>query len=228
MQGSTSNNSCPRCSNSNTPYSNYCNSCGLAIDGLCPTCGTSNPNSTHHCTNCGHNFAADPVQPASLTDGSPPINTAEKPGGFWVRTVALLIDGIVLSAVQTVVFAAFAAVGFAGSDLFEIPATGVPVDQVDFPFVSFFIAFTIIGTLSLLYAPVLVSIWSTTIGKRAFDLYILRPDGSHVGFWRIMWRQIAEGITAIPFYLTYLCAAFRQDKRALHDLIADTVVVVRP
>ena len=71
------------------------------------------------------------------------------------------------------------------------------------------------------------TVWSTTIGKRIFGLYVLRPDGSKLGLGRAFARWLAVGLSALLLGIGFLMIAFRRDKRGLHDLICDTMVVKR-
>jgi uncharacterized RDD family membrane protein YckC len=56
-------------------------------------------------------------------------------------------------------------------------------------------------------------------------LYVVNLDGTPIGFLQALNREIWKFSTAIPLGLTFWVAVFRKDKRALHDLIAGTVVV---
>ena len=81
--------------------------------------------------------------------------------------------------------------------------------------------------MALLYDTILVGIWATTGGKRLCNLYILRVDGSRVGIGRALARHLASYLSLIILGIGFLMIAFREDKRGLHDLICDTVVVSR-
>ena len=81
--------------------------------------------------------------------------------------------------------------------------------------------------VNALYAIIGWSVWSTTIGKRIFGLYVLRPDGSKLGFGRAFARWLATNLSLILLGIGFLMIAFRRDKRGLHDLICDTMVVKR-
>ncbi len=80
---------------------------------------------------------------------------------------------------------------------------------------------------SFLYSPVLIGLWSTTVGKRALNLYVVRSDGGRCGFWRALVRTFASILSAILLGIGYLMIAFREDKRGLHDLMAGTAVIRR-
>ena len=71
----------------------------------------------------------------------------------------------------------------------------------------------------------LVWIEVTSLGKRALGLHILRPDGSSAGLGRKFCRSLASTVSALTFGIGFLMIAFRRDRRGLHDLICDTVVV---
>lgn len=76
-----------------------------------------------------------------------------------------------------------------------------------------------------------------TIGKRLLGIRIVRTDGSRAGFWRIvLLRMMVPGFIqrllqaghpalAVMFALGNVLMIFREDRRCLHDHIADTIVV---
>ncbi|SAI72098.1 RDD family [Bordetella ansorpii] len=73
---------------------------------------------------------------------------------------------------------------------------------------------------------------SQTVGKRAMKVRIVRADGSRIAFGRIFGLRylVPALISAIPivgsiFSLVDSLFIFRQDRRCIHDLIADSVVV---
>ena len=129
-----------------------------------------------------------------------------------MRVIALFIDNVVIVSLVVLIWGLFYALGIDNPDSGDDPS-GVTA-----------LAILIIY---FLYSPVLIGIWSTTIGKRALGLYVVRSNGARCGFWRALGRQLAQILSAILFGIGYLMVAFREDKRALHDLIADTAVVHR-
>jgi uncharacterized RDD family membrane protein YckC len=73
---------------------------------------------------------------------------------------------------------------------------------------------------------------SQTVGKRAMKVRIVRADGSRITFGRIFGQRylVPALISAIPivgsiFGLVDSLFIFRQDRRCIHDLIADSIVV---
>ena len=79
----------------------------------------------------------------------------------------------------------------------------------------------------ILYRAIGWSIWSTTVGKRIFNLYVVRTDGSKIGFWLALARCLCYLVSELLLLVGFLLIAFRKDKRGLHDLICDTMVVRR-
>ncbi len=68
-----------------------------------------------------------------------------------------------------------------------------------------------------------------TLGKMMLKIKIVRfTDGTNGGFVpNVLLRGILNGILSmVPFYsIVDICFIFRQDRRCIHDLIANTVVV---
>lgn len=71
-----------------------------------------------------------------------------------------------------------------------------------------------------------------TVGKKLLGMRIVRPDGSAATPGRIIGLRYAVGwlLSALPivgmvFALVDCLMIFRADRRCLHDLIADTIVV---
>ena len=81
--------------------------------------------------------------------------------------------------------------------------------------------------ISLAYFTLAVGCYATTAGKRLFGLYVIRTGGAKVGIGRALVRFLMAGISALVFGIGFLMIAFRDDKRGLHDLICDTVVIRR-
>lgn len=66
-----------------------------------------------------------------------------------------------------------------------------------------------------------------TPGKMIFGLRVIdRRTGAHLSFGRAALREtVGKGVSMLTFLIGYLMAAFRSDKRALHDLMVDSQVV---
>lgn len=74
--------------------------------------------------------------------------------------------------------------------------------------------------------------YGQTIGKRIVKIKIVRSDGDRASLGRILGLRIilVTILESIPFLgglfsLVNICFIFRDDRRCIHDLMADTVVV---
>ena len=66
-----------------------------------------------------------------------------------------------------------------------------------------------------------------TLGKMALGLRIVRFDGTQLSFGRATARHFAKYMVTpmVPLAIGYAMAAFTNRKRALHDILADTLVI---
>jgi uncharacterized RDD family membrane protein YckC len=135
---------------------------------------------------------------------APATSSAEK-AGFWIRVVAYIVDGIILSIVNEIL--SFT-VGRASGAL------------------SFLISLVI----SLLYFSYL---WSgasplgagKTVGMRIFGLRVIRTDGSDLTFVQGLVRWVGLAISTAAIFIGLIWVAFDADKQGWHDKIAGTYVV---
>ncbi len=184
----------------------------------CPRCHSINEPTVAFCYSCGLPFD-DENRPRSAT-----VSPVGRPAGFWIRAVAALIDGGVLLLVFI-----FLGALWPGVDRLEFqePLPEASSTELTASDLSWTALDTIALIMSVAYYTLSISIWSTTIGKRVVGIYVLRPNGSRVGVGRAFARYLASQLSALLLFAGYLMVAFRSDKRGLHDLICDTVVVYR-
>ena len=80
----------------------------------------------------------------------------------------------------------------------------------------------------IIYYTAAIALWRATVGMGLCRLRVMRVDGSRVGVGRAFARYLASNLSLLLLGVGYLLIAFREDKRGLHDLICDTVVVRLP
>ena len=141
-------------------------------------------------------------------------------GGFWRRFAAWFIDYVVLSG--GVVFVIITIL----PTILPWPLLRVSWGHSFIPFIPL-ISLTINLVVGAFYYTIGVSVWSTTLDKKALGLRVLRADGSKIGGGRAFARWLAYFPSFFLLGAGFLMIAFRQDKRGLHDLICETVVVKR-
>jgi uncharacterized RDD family membrane protein YckC len=82
-----------------------------------------------------------------------------------------------------------------------------------------------LGILAFLYCTYPVAAASRTFGMAVAGLRVVRPDGSRVGWSQAIVRILALPLSFLTLGVGFLLILFRQDNRALQDLIGGTVVV---
>ena len=144
------------------------------------------------------------------------------PGGFWIRFVAYLLDAFIMTIAAVVIVGIFIAVILLVDESID--------DSKDSP--------VIIGSVIVMVLALLVINWlyealmtsslrGATLGKQALGLRIVRADSAQLSFGRATARHFLKVMITplVPFAIGYLMAAFTARKRALHDVLADTLVI---
>ena len=119
--------------------------------------------------------------------------------GFWTRFVALIIDFVIVAVGSGLIASATFGVGFLLS--FVVPW--------------------------LYEAFMLSSEWQATVGKRAMSIAVTGLDGGRISFARATGRHFAKWISVCTLGIGFIMVAFTAKKQALHDMIAETLVVNR-
>jgi uncharacterized RDD family membrane protein YckC len=82
-----------------------------------------------------------------------------------------------------------------------------------------------LGILAFLYCTYPVAAGGRTFGMAVTGLRVVRPDGSRVGWSQAVIRILALPLSFLTLGFGFLLIVFRQDHRALQDLIGGTAVV---
>jgi uncharacterized RDD family membrane protein YckC len=165
-----------------------------------------------------------PAAPPPVWDARPSQATTGRPAGFWIRAVALLIDSLILGVLFAVLGGILAVVlGVSIKDPDNLSdAEALAAGGFGLALVALMVA------VAWLYEAILTSSASgATWGKQAMGLRVLRSDGVRLSFGRATARYFSKSLVTplLPLFIGYLLAALTRRKQALHDFIADTVVV---
>lgn len=120
-----------------------------------------------------------------------------KYAGFWRRFLAHIIDAAILF---------------------------IPMIIIDSAFDQFGFIFNII-LIWQYYAFQESSSYQATLGKRALGLKVTDMKGKRISYGRATGRYYASFISALILCIGYVMIAFTKKKQALHDKIAETLVV---
>ena len=178
----------------------------------CGVCGADN----NFCGACGASLAVADER------------RADAPAGFWTRFAAFAID-LVLMVLIAQFFGTLSTIITitVGSWLEFIPAIRelqLGLEQLlSYYYVALFAATIVYFTLG-------VSVWGTTVGKRAAGMYVVAEDGSDVGGGRSLARAVVMVLSiasVVGLVASAVTIAAREDKRGLNDVICGTMVVRR-
>jgi uncharacterized RDD family membrane protein YckC len=118
--------------------------------------------------------------------------------GFWIRAAATLVDSLLVGIVLAAVFLTV------GPRPFAITA----------------------AAFGLLYNPLLESSGARgTLGKTLCGLTVADLSGRRISFGRAFVRNLAKILSGLPLNLGYVLAGVTARKQALHDLLAQTIVL---
>ena len=146
-----------------------------------------------------------------------------RPAGFWIRFGALIIDVIILFImsypIKIVLGKIFGVTDLSADQL----KTGIPMAYI------YNTLFLLLANeaLKFFYSWALYTYKGATIGKLVLGLrvYSIKTKNAPNGPQTFLRENLGKFISGILFMIGYLMVGLRGDKKALHDLISDTVVV---
>jgi uncharacterized RDD family membrane protein YckC len=185
-----------------------CTECGRA----CPADETIHYGSSVVCAECKPGFLQKVQQGVASTPG---LEFA----GFWIRFAAYVVDALILTVVNLALMAVAGIFVPVNVTTGEGDLGSVLLVQV--------VLMVIQLIVSCAYESWFVGRFGATPGKMACAIQVVRPDGGSVSYGRAVGRYFAKMLSGLIFGIGYLMAAFDEEKRALHDRLADTRVIRR-
>jgi uncharacterized RDD family membrane protein YckC len=187
-------------------------------------CGQQNPDDANFCSKCGSQLKGFLY------------------AGFWRRSVALVIDEIVMSFVAGIIgfiigfvivkFLLASGYTFAITDgspeLIKTVKTTTEIHTTSISIIGLyiFIIFVIEVVLRWLYFALFESSSKqATIGKMALGIIVTDLNGNRISFGRANARYWSKIISGLILLIGYIMAGFTKKKQALHDIITGTLVI---
>jgi uncharacterized RDD family membrane protein YckC/Tfp pilus assembly major pilin PilA len=137
--------------------------------------------------------------------------------GFLRRWAALCLDNLIMIVPLFVIF-------FALGMLLAI--SGTHQSDQDPP-LAVMLAYALWFLARMLYFTLMESsAYQATFGKRALGIKVTDDNGRRLSFSHALGRWFAAALS-YPLYIGFLMAAFTERKRALHDMVASSLVVDR-
>jgi len=217
---------------------------------FCSKCGAQIGEGAAFCSACGAPaaavgaVAAPPVAPAAAPPVQPPapVYAAAAPvpptpptpaptvgyAGFWLRLVAAIIDGILISIPLAPFY-----IGIFASMIPQLTHSDDPFDVLAAVLPRIALLLVLATLASWLYWSLLESSpWQATLGKKALGLYVTDLTGNRVSFGRASGRfcggrllGMVPYIGGLYFLVDCICAGVTQRKQALHDMMASCLVL---
>jgi len=184
-----------------TSRTSYCSECGRPW----PTEELARFGDRLICSECKNVYAQ------KLREGVEPGVRMEY-AGFWIRFVAVIIDSIILTVVQSCIL------------LLLRPSFSAP--EMMLAASGLYILISLVASAA--YEGFLIGQYGATPGKMALGLKVVRADGSPVSIGLAFGRYFAKMLSGFILLIGYIMAAFDAQKRALHDMICDTRVIRAP
>jgi uncharacterized RDD family membrane protein YckC len=139
-------------------------------------------------------------------------------GGFWIRVVAAIIDGIIVRVVVAPIHLIFGGLGLAGSMMGHVPHAGLAL-------LGGGVTFILVLFGSWLYEAFMESSsYQATLGKMIFGMKVTDLNGNRISFERATGRHFAKWLSAMILCIGYIMVGFTERKQGLHDLLAGTLV----
>jgi uncharacterized RDD family membrane protein YckC len=182
------------------------------------------PANAIFCQKCGASMG-----PGLAAGGTPAtqasnafIAVVQPYGGFWIRVLAYLIDGLIEGAILSPLFIVL---GLRIAAQFQ---HGAPNSIEDFmPIFQYEGIIVLAGFLvQWLYEALLTSSsWQATVGKRVLNLKVTDEQGNRISFQRATGRVFGKILSGMIFDIGFIMVAFTQRKQGLHDMMAGTLVM---
>ncbi|MDD3287535.1 MAG: RDD family protein [Alphaproteobacteria bacterium] len=146
--------------------------------------------------------------------------------GFWMRFFAITLDNMILFFIVGTICLFFGIVSGIGQVVVWPIAAGITEWSAEYSSGSS-MAFKMTLISWLYFSLMESSRWQATFGKRLFGIYVTTEEGGRISFKRATARYFSKYISAFIFFVGFIMAAFTAKRQALHDIIAETLVLRR-
>ncbi|MCX2740015.1 RDD family protein [Pontibacter anaerobius] len=133
---------------------------------------------------------------------------------FWKRMAAIFIDAMIISFFMNLFILPFIGMN-------TIPDITDIEGRLKIQGIAAFIGW-------LYYAGFESSARQATFGKQIFGIFVTDTNGYRISFARATGRYFGKMLSGLILLIGYLMAAFTERRQALHDKLADTLVLQHP
>ncbi len=162
--------------------------------------------------------------------------------GFWKRFLAYLIDQIIIGLIEIILFVPIVLIF--GTGLFSIFCYDNYDEYASVIFSGQYYndEYSVAAIAMIIFAVIIISILSiviqwlyyalqessakqATLGKSLLNLKVVDLYGNRISFGRATGRFFGKILSGLIFNIGYIMAAFTERKQALHDILANCLVV---
>ena len=141
--------------------------------------------------------------------------------GFWKRVAAYIIDAVIVGVVGGIIGGIIGGI-LGGAMLGAGGVSGNPSGMLAIQLLSNLVGMVLgLSYFGWMHA----SSSMATLGKMAIGIKVVRPDGQRISFARGVGRYFGLIVSSLPLGIGFAMAGFTEHKRALHDMLCDTLVV---
>ena len=152
---------------------------------------------------------------AGVTPAAPgPVAGRLVYAGFWIRWLAYVIDGIVIGAIRQVVLLPLG-LNMIERNFWRSPWFYAHIGEAGLTSLA----------LTLAYFVFFWTQYGATPGKMVLKLKVVNPQGGPITLGAAVIRYFGQILSGIIAGIGFLMAAFDDEKRALHDRLAETRVI---
>jgi len=156
----------------------------------------------------------DKAEPKPVDHQHPIDNNHSTHAGFLQRFTACLIDSMILIAGQFVILFLLVLVDILGGFIEK----GSQLEEIIIQMSGFLISW-------IYYATMESSFKQATVGKMALGLIVTDMSGIRISFWRASGRFFGKILSSLILMIGFIMPLFTKKKQALHDMIAECLVV---
>jgi uncharacterized RDD family membrane protein YckC len=146
-----------------------------------------------------------------------PVAQAVGYGGFWIRVLAALIDGVIVRLAAVPVVLIFGGLGMARMTI-GLPRGGLGI-------LGGGVTVMVILFGGWLYEALMESSsYQATLGKMILGMKVTDLYGNRISFGRATGRHFAKILSGMVLCIGFIMVGLTQRKQGLHDLLAGTLV----
>ncbi|MHC1682113.1 MAG: RDD family protein [Clostridiaceae bacterium] len=202
---------------------------------ICLKCGKSIEEGADICPEC-----VTKIENESKNSNDLKYTTHITYAGFWKRFAAHLIDRFIIGivfyrilqlsfvpALTSIVDNAFRSAGYADNYFGSREEFNFVMenrwDDIVILSIQYLLAFFVV--IWLYYAIMESSKLKATLGKLALGIKVADANGNKISFLKASGRYLSKIVSGLILCIGYVMAGFTEKKQALHDIMADSLVI---